>query len=116
MADQVQAQPSLTAVLAVAIETQRNVLRTHAALAKKKLKPRAIHELRVALRRLLTTLALAEALGLCMEARSLRTRPPRSWTWRHGSTRSARPRTPQQPKRWPPQACPGPGQTRLDSE
>ena len=72
MADQVQAQPSLTAVLAVAIETQRNVLRTHAALAKKKLKPRAIHELRVALRRLLTTLALAEALGLCMEARSLR--------------------------------------------
>lgn len=58
--------------LVASIEAQRQVLDRHIQAGQKRLKPRAIHELRVALRRLLTALALSSALGLTPEPRTSR--------------------------------------------
>jgi CHAD domain-containing protein len=50
--------------LAASIETQRRVLGQHLEAEQKRLEPKATHEVRVALRRLLTALSLSSALGL----------------------------------------------------
>jgi CHAD domain-containing protein len=60
------------AVLATAIGAQRRVLGGHSQSKSRRLKPKAIHELRVAIRRLLSAFSLCGALGLTLEGRSER--------------------------------------------
>lgn len=53
-----------TAALAAWIAAQQLVLGRHAGAEAKRLRPKAVHQLRVALRRLLTALSLSDALGV----------------------------------------------------
>ncbi|HYJ09720.1 MAG TPA: CHAD domain-containing protein [Polyangiaceae bacterium] len=61
-----------SAVLATTIAAQRRVLGGHFQSKNRRLKPKAIHELRVAIRRLLSAFSLCGALGLTLEGRSRR--------------------------------------------
>jgi CHAD domain-containing protein len=60
------------AVLASAVEAQHRVLCGHFQSKNKRLQPKATHELRVAIRRLLSALSLGGALGVSPEGRSWR--------------------------------------------
>jgi CHAD domain-containing protein len=60
------------ALVAAAIEAQRKALHAVLDAPKARLKPKVVHELRVAIRRLLTALELANAMGQSVEPRTLR--------------------------------------------